>query len=288
MAEHKKHPVLDLKKRDRDQIMIHGVLVFLGTAFLSLMGVRKIASIGCYTPSASVSVQYFLALFFIATLLLLLTLKVTKKSALFEILFTIAILSGAWFLADIFLPEGLALIVGSGVILLRFIWKAVLPMNISLAVGIAGISASVGSGLSPNGLLIILTVLVFYDILAVYSTKHMVRMFRDLVSRGVVFAFALTPFRRDVLLGKTKDMQNDPVSMLLGTGDVALPMMFAVSAAGFRMEYGIAASLGATVGFIIMFKLFLGQRRRKPMPALPPIALGTVIFYLISILVFPV
>lgn len=280
MAE--KHPILKLAPNQRREILWHGIWVFIGTAMLSLMGVNQLEPLSSYQPSNAISVPYFLVVFFLATLALLFALRVTKKSAVFEILFTIAILSGAWFIADIFLPETWALIVGSLVIVLRFVWKSVLSMNVTLAIGIAGISAAIGSGLSPNGVLIILTVLVFYDIVAVYKTRHMVRMFRDLVARGVLFAFALTPLHRKNLLAKTDAPKNE--ALLLGTGDVALPMMLAVSAARVNMLHGLAVVIGAAAGFALMFTLFLKQDRRRPMPALPPIALGSVVAYLFSLI----
>lgn len=277
-----KHPVLKLAEHHRREILWHGILVFLATAVLALIGVERIGPLQGYQPSNAISVPYFLVVFFLATLALLFALRLTKRSAIFEVLFTIAVLSGAWFIADIFLSETWALVVGSLVILLRFTWKNVLTMNLTLAIGIAGISAAIGSGLSPNGVLIILTVLAFYDIVAVYKTRHMVRMFRDLVSRGILFAFALTPLHRKQLLAKVDAPGGG--ALLLGTGDVALPMVLAVSAARTHMAHGIAVVLGASAGFALMYLLFLRQDKRRPMPALPPIALGAILFYFASLI----
>jgi len=276
-----KHPVLKLAPHQRREILWHGVFVFMGTGALALVGVGRLDPLSGYQPSNAISVPYFLVVFFLTTLALMFALRITKRSAVFEILFTIAILSGAWFIADIFFRETLALLIGSLVILLRFVWRSVFSMNLTLAIGISGISAAIGSGLSPNGILIVLTVLVFYDIVAVYKTGHMVRMFRDLVSRGILFAFALTPLHSRNLLAKTDEPSNE--ALLLGTGDVALPMMLAVSAARVNMAHGIAVILGASAGFALMYYLFLRQDKRRAMPALPPIALGSVLFYLASL-----
>lgn len=286
MPEAEKHPVHALSKRERNEVLAHGVLVFAATSAMALAAASR-AGPSAYAPSPALTVPYFLVLFFLATAFLLFFLRASKKGGAFELLFTIAILSGAWFLADLVLPEGPALLAGSAVILLRFTWKSALVQNATLAVGVAGIAAALGSGLSPNGLLIVLTVLVFYDIVAVYKTRHMVRMFRDLVSRGVLFAFSLVPLRKRPLLAPVSGPSADPSALLLGTGDVALPVMFAVSAAQARPVHGIMAAAGAALGFVLMFRLFTAQARRAPMPALPPIALGAVLGYFLSILLFP-
>jgi presenilin-like A22 family membrane protease len=265
-------------------ILFHGLLSFAVTSALALgavatMTVRGLAS---YEPSPAISAPYFLVLFFMATLALLFALRITKSGAIFAILFTVAMVSGAWFLADIFLPGSLALIVGSAVILARFRWKKVLILNATMAIGIAGISASVATDLSLNAVLVILTVLAFYDIVAVYATKHMVTMFRELAARGSVFAFVLTPLEPKALLGPVPEAGER--ALFLGTGDVALPVMLAVTAAGGGLARGIGVAFGAMAGFCLMFYLFHRQGRRRPMPALPPIALGSVLGYLLSLL----
>ncbi len=270
---------------DRRAILIHGLLIFAGTFTMTLLAVRGTALAGGYVPSAPISVPYFLTLFFLGTLALLVALRITKRGVIFEILFTIAMLSGAWFLADIFLPEPWALLAGSALILARFRWKRVLVANAVMVVGIAGIAASIAPALAVNAILIVFTVLAFYDIVAVYSTKHMVTMFRDLASRGVILAFVLTPGCH--LLGEAADPKLQGRMMVLGTGDVALPAMLAASAFRINPAHGIAAALGAMAGFLLMFFLFTHQGRRRPMPALPPIALGSIVFYLGSLLIFP-
>lgn len=280
-----RHPVTVLSPSERHSILIHGILVFLCTGFLSVFAVSRLEPGQGYVPSESVSVPYFLAIFFIMTLALLAGLRIAKKGIVFEIFFTIAILSGAWFIADIFFTGSLPLLVGSAIILMRFAWKSVLSQNLTLIFGIAGISLAIGTDLSANAVLIVLTVLVFYDIVAVYKTRHMVRMFRDLVARGVLFAFALTPLKwRHLKASPTGEKA--PSAMLLGTGDVALPAMLAVSAASTHLAHGIAVILGAAAGFALMYLLFLKQKKKHPMPALPPIALGSILAYFISIFIF--
>lgn len=290
MSDLEPQPIAVMPKGEQRSILYHGLLVFAFTGALTIMAAAKTGAAGGYVPSDAVAVPYMLTVIFLATLLLILALKTIKRPAVFEILFTLAMLSGAWFLADMYLPPGLALVAGSLVILLRFVWKSVLAMNLSLIAGIAGVSASIAAGLSPNAVVILLTVLSFYDIVAVYRTRHMVRMFRDLTSRGVVFAFVLTPFRFRDLAAPVVGERASKQGMLLGTGDIALPAMLAAAAFRVGPVPAVASFAGAMAGFAAMYMLYLSQPsvsggKRAPMPALPPIALGAVLGYLLSLFI---
>lgn len=288
------HPIAVLPKGEQASILLHGLATFAFVGGLALLAVSKAGLTGGYVPSAAISVPYLLSVLIFSTLLLLLALKTIKKPAVFEAMFTIAMLSGAWFIADIYLTPGTALVAGSAVILIRFVWKSALAMNFSLAVGIAGIAAGIAADLSPNAVLILLTVLSFYDIVAVYRTKHMVKMFRELSLRGVVFAFLLTPLRLGDLLTPAASGP-ERRGMLLGTGDVAVPVMLAAAALREGTLPAVASLSGAAAGFAVMYMLFLAQPpagggsasggKRAPMPALPPIALGSILAYFLSLLI---
>jgi presenilin-like A22 family membrane protease len=285
MSDAQPHPLAALPKGVQKEVLMHGGLVFVATSILTIAAASVNARAGGFAPSEAVSVPYFLLLFFLATALIVLTLRSVRRPAFFEALFAAATAAGAWFAADAFLPPGAALVAGSLVIVLRYVWKSVLMVNLALAVGIAGIAAAVGADLSTSSAVIILAVLSFYDIFAVYGTGHMVRMFRGLASHGVIAAFLLTPLRAADLLSRLPAASGR--AMLLGSGDVALPLILAAAAARTGPVQAAAAALGAVAGFGMMVLLFLGQERCRPMPALPPIAFGSVAFYLLSLVIFP-
>lgn len=275
------HPIAVLPKGEQRSILWHGILAFAVTGGLAVAAAQRAGLTGGYAPSAAVSAPYMLTVVLLGTLLLIAALKSIRKPALFQALFTFAMLSGAWFIADIYLRSDLALIVGSAVILVRFVWKSVLAMNLSLAVGVAGIAAAIAADVTVNAVLILLAALSFYDIVAVYRTRHMVKMFRALTSHGVVLAFVLTPLRLRELLGI--GTHASVRGMFLGTGDVALPAMLAAAALRVSPVSAVAVLAGASAGFALMFMLFLAQAKRAPMPALPPIALGAILGYFLSL-----
>ena len=282
MTDH--HPVAVLPRGEQWSILAHGLLVFFVTGGFALAAGARAIVRGGYVPSAAVSVPYVLALLLFSTALLILALRAFKNPLVFEALFALSMLAGAWFLADLYLSPGLALLAGSAVILSRFLWKSVLMANAALVIGIAGISASLALKMSPLAMLALLTVLSFYDIVAVYRTKHMVKMFRDLSSHGVIFAFTLTPLTARALFSTAPAEQR---GMLLGTGDVAVPVMLALSALRNGPVQAVATLAGAALGYAFMFMLFLAQPRRAPIPALPPIALGAILAYIVSFVIFP-
>ena len=70
--------------------------------------------------------------------------------------------------------------------------------------------------------------------------------------------------------------------MILGSGDVGLPLVLVSSVALISIKQGIIISLFALGGLFLTHLMFVNQKARKPMAALPPIATLTVIGYLIS------
>lgn len=273
-----------MPRGEQRSILLHGLIVFALTGGLAVWAAARARLPEEASEPGAVSTAAFLTAFFLMTLFLLAMLKAVKRPAVFEALLTVALLTGGWTVFAAFLPSALALALAAAVVLLRTAWKSVLGSNLSLGVGIAGIAAAVGADLSISAALVVLTMLAFYDIVAVYLTKHMVTMFRELSARGVILAFILPRLRPADLFAPAAGAGSSPSAMLLGTGDVALPAVLAVAALRSGTIPALGAIAGAMAGFALLFFLFLGQPRRRPVPALPPIALGAVAGYGLSLL----
>jgi presenilin-like A22 family membrane protease len=277
---------------EKTGIFLHGLAVFVVTLGLAVLAARVVGAQGGYAPDDFIAVPYFLALFLIATLGLILVLKLSKTGWPLQILFVLAVLLGAVALFDVFLPPPWGFLAGALAALMYYRRHSVLTANLGLALALSGLAGVVASGLRPTAVVVIFTVLAFYDIVAVYVTGHMVRMFRGLSERGVQMAFVLVPpFAK--ASGDKSPLMKAPgdgtigKAFYLGTGDVALPAILAASAVRQGLIHGLAAALGALVGYVLLIWLFFGQGRRRPMPALPPIAFGCIGFYLISLLIWP-
>ncbi len=277
-------PAIVLPKGERVSILVHGLLIFGGVGAMALGATSKTASLGGAVLSQAVSVPYLLAAFLLIVSIPSLALKVSRNPAVFRGLFALLIFMGSWSIAGTYLPPAPALLVAAAITLLHAFWKTAMAANASLAIGTAGIAAGIAKVFSPDALLFLLTALSFYDILAVYRTGHMVRMFRELRSLGAVLAFLLTPLRFSDLTTPAASRPERP-GMLLGVGDVFMPVALACAALRQGFLPAVAAVSGAAAGFAATYLLYLAQPKRAPMPALPPIALGAIIAYAVSLLI---
>lgn len=162
----------------------------------------------------------------------------------------------------------------------------VLFHNLGIIFGIAGVAAVFGLSISTQLGLIFLIALSIYDILAVYVTKHMVTLAKNMVESGAIFGF-LVPFEFEGFLynklqAKAKVGEN---FMILGSGDIGLPLIFVSTLVKISLMSAILTSIFSILGLFITHLIFMNQTNRKPMAALPPIATMTIIGYLISLLI---
>lgn len=231
------------------------------------------------------SVLDFLLSFFLATIIILILLRLFKRSVIaFEIIFAFTVFVGSLIVFETFFDELVAFLLAILVAAVRFLIPRVWIQNAVIIISVAGISAWLGLSFSLLAILVILLILSIYDVIAVYKTKHMVSMFRDLMEKGVYFS-TIVPERTEQLSHNLTEVQPEKGFLFLGTGDTAIPLMFAVSALPFKLISSLAIMIGALLGIFAMHLLFISQKERRPMPALPPIALGSIIGFLVSLII---
>lgn len=164
--------------------------------------------------------------------------------------------------------------------------NSVLLHNLGIILGIGGIGAVFGLSISIEFGILLLIVLSLYDIIAVYVTKHMVTMARSMIESGAVFGFLIPLKFRGFLYGREEAKAGIGENfMVLGSGDIALPLIFAASLVRVSMISAVIVATFSLLGLFITHILFLNQEKRRAMAALPPIATMTIIGYLISFLV---
>ncbi len=257
--------------------------ISIGTS-LSLYKKLSATNILTESPSSIYSVFQFVIMFAVATLLLYIILKYYKKAWVIQALFYLAIIEGlfvfsyAYFEWPYFIYM-MVFLLGS-----LFIYKNVLAHNVIIIFVITAIASIFGLNFEPNSVVVILILLAIYDYWAVYKTKHMVTMFKQIAEKKIHFAIII-PHDLKGLFKKIKDVHPSVDFMFLGTGDIALPAILVVSALKVSVSASLWTILGAMGGFILLFILFTGQVKRKPMPGLPPIVLGTILGYLVSFIV---
>lgn len=135
--------------------------------------------------------------------------------------------------------------------------------NASSVIAVAGAGALIGITLGIFPILIFMVVLAVYDLIAVFKTKHMVTLAKSIVKKNLSFTYALP----------TKEHTFE-----LGTGDMVIPLTFAVSvlaatkvAVSFPYYWipPVAILLASLIGLLWTID-YVSKRVGKALPALPP------------------
>jgi presenilin-like A22 family membrane protease len=197
---------------------------------------------------------------------------------------SIIIFSGTQIIISVFAPYPWNLIGGLIVLLIFLLIKNVLVHDLGIILALAGVGAVLGSSITPSFAIIALIILSFYDIIAVYKTHHMVRMAEGMVQTGAIFGFIIPSELKSFTVKRSEaKTQIGEQFMVLGSGDIGLPIIFIASLMRQSLGEAIIVALFALIGVSLTHFLFVNQRKRQAMAALPPIATSMLIGYLISL-----
>ncbi len=245
-----------------------------------------------------VSIFSFLIYFLIVTLIILAFLKISKRGSgvLLQIFFVLAIFSGLDILFSTFLLEPWATFLAAGLVMIRFIYPTVLLHNLVVVGGLAGVGGLLGITLFPRDVIILLIILAVYDVIAVYKTKHMVKMAKVMIEKRVILGIII-PEKILGLKASMRDVEQDKIPvrrilrpgkmgqfMILGGGDLVLPLLLIASVVNQNIWQGIIVLIFALLGLLTMHLIFI-KLKSRPMPALPPLALFSILGYLVSLLI---
>lgn len=136
----------------------------------------------------------------------------------------------------------------------------------------AGAGAVFGFSFTFIASLIFLFLMAIYDYIAVFRTKHMVSMAREIIKQDMSFT----------ITAKEKLPTGRETRLDLGTGDLALPIMAEVSAYQIHPLFSLAMMGGAVAG--VTFVLVYAWRKKVFLPAIPFIFSGIIVSLLASIL----
>ncbi len=200
---------------------------------------------------------------------------------LFTLFFFLVVFAGSELVGAAFLPFPDDAFFALGVIALLLALPAVLTHDLAVGLGLAGVAAALGLSLTPSIALIILVLFSLYDIIAVYRTRHMVRMARTMLASGVVFGFIIPSRWRDFFAG-SRSAEPGERFMILGSGDIGLPLVFAASIIPVSPASAVVVAVSAVIGLFTTHLLFTNQYRRRAMAALPPIVTWCAIGYLVA------
>jgi len=267
------------------------ISIFLFCTALGLyVGWSAIPQVGETNPLTGTSVNnplgalYFLAIILVGTVMLLIILKFYKGDLLFRILEVYVIFIGSMMVWQFVLfdllkdipsvnePEYLAalLAVSAFTVAIRFLRRTFAVTNVTLAIAIAGTGGALGAYMGFLPALLLVLALGTYDIIAVFGTKHMITLADQSRLRKMPVMFE-TP-SKGIKTGPRKGVPEEEDILGLGTGDIAIPLIFFVGI--LRTFNSWAPVLGAVIGAMAGLWLtiyYVTQVKRTALPALPPI-----------------
>ena len=274
------------------KIFIFEAFLFLLTLSFGIVNALRLKTL-LKIKEASISpvsfwqfIIYFILATSIILLIILLGNKFKKgKIILFKGIFVFAIIFGGLVSLSLWIPDIFALIL---MVILVFIWlqkPIVLVHNLAIILGIAGIS-TLGFSFSPENMILILIVFSAYDYIAVFKTKHMVKMAKEMIEAQAILGFIL-PQKISDFLANLKEVrlpaeQVGGKFLILGGGDVAFPLIFCVSLISSGILNSLIVAFYAFLGLFVNFLIFINQKARKPIPALPLIALFSIIGFFVT------
>lgn len=219
-----------------------------------------------------------------AAIFSLVILKFKRVGAVFfKFLLALVVFSGSQLIFGSFVSSPWDLLPALTLVLIFIFIRNVLVHNVGMMLGIAGVSSMLGITISPLTAVALLGILSFYDILAVYWTKHMVYLAKGMMESGAIFGFIIPFELRDVFYHSHEAKHKiGEKFMILGSGDIGLPLVLASSVAFVSIGQALIICLFALMGLFVTHLIFINQSGRRPMAALPPIATLTIIGYLIS------
>jgi presenilin-like A22 family membrane protease len=201
----------------------------------------------------------------------------------FRFFLTIVIFAGTQAILALWLSPLISTL--AAVLLLGLFWffNNVFLQDLIMVLTFAGIGAILGISLAPETVILILVILSFYDIIAVYKTRHMVKLAEAMMQSRAIFGFVI-PSSFEGFRERMIRVSPGEQFMILGSGDVILPLLLSASLVRNSVAQSVIIAAFSMLGLFLMHLIFTNQKARRPMAALPPIALAAIIGYLVSLL----
>ncbi|MCP6718408.1 MAG: presenilin family intramembrane aspartyl protease [Patescibacteria group bacterium] len=236
-------------------------------------------------PVPKFSFIQFIVYFILATSLIFVFVRYLKfkkqKGIIFKALFITSVFWGGSLLLSIWIGDLFSLITMLVLIVWWLKWPSVFIQDVCMIMAMAGAGSVLGLTFMPQTVAILLVIFSVYDIIAVYKTKHMVEMAKEMIESRAILGFVIPPSLKD-FKQSLAEVKPGGKFMVLGGGDVVFPLLFCSSLVSSGIVNSLIVALFSLIGLLASFLFFAFQKEHKPIPALPPIALFSIIGYLIT------
>jgi len=176
---------------------------------------------------------------------------------------------------------------------LLIIWRKLRPSifsnNITIIFSISGVGALLGASLGVLPAMIFVLLVSIYDFISVFITKHMVFMAKAIVKQPTIFTVSVpSVFGLKKVKSKVRAKLVRARVFNLGTGDIVLPLIFIVSLlTSFGFKYAMFSLIGVTIALVLLlnWRISSTDKKSRPLPAMPFLALGLFGGFWIALLV---
>lgn len=252
-------------------------LIFLAIQLIGLIIAQNIYTQGytqaLFTENINDAINgiYLFGMIIITTIIFLLIVKFKRTKKLLWGVEMLAIFSTSLIVFSSFFPTSylIALILTTVIFILRYSQvKNITTRSLAAGIAIMGAGAYIGTSIGMIPLVIFVTILSLYDIIAVFFTKHMIQIGKESTQNNYAFTIAIP----------TKKHHFE-----IGNGDLVIPLALASSiiTSGPFTNNWIISGLIILMSYLgITISLQFVSKYKTPMPALPP----QVMLMLITIL----
>jgi len=261
--------------------------LYIGNEYLSLIEVG-LAQPVFESPERIENTLFLVSYILVSTFFIILIIK--YKKILLRVVEVVVIFFALLFTLDFLFPImifyiPLSLLLALVLIIWRFKRPSFLNQNLIIALSIPSVGAIIGASLGIIPSLLLLVLLSVYDFISVFITKHMIYMAKEMIKTPSAFSLAFPhKFKKPVLfkVGKKKVRKKFHVFQL-GSGDLAIPLMFSVSVlSSFSLNHALFTIFGSAIMLTLI--IYFATKKPKALPAIPLISAGTLTGFLISLI----
>ncbi len=265
------------------EVILFGSTLALGI-FVSVKYLAFLSTAELLQPS-SITIGDLVSLVIILGLVWLLSRLPRFAAGMFWVFLSLIIFSGTQIAALSFVSFPWDIMIALGVLLIFILVRIVIVHDLAIILAVAGMGAMIGLEITPSVAIIACILLSFYDIIAVYKTRHMVRMAEGMIRSGAIFGFII-PASFGSFFARSRETQAriGRDFTILGSGDIGLPIVFVSSLVRQSVSEAVITAAFVLIGLLITHIIFVSQKKRQPMAALPPIATMTILGYVVSLL----
>ena len=179
-----------------------------------------------------------------------------------------------WFALTIafstFVVQELSIVIALVITIFKVLRPNIVVHNFAEIFIYGGLAAVFSQSLSIFSVSILLIIISIYDMIAVWKTKHMIKLAK-FQTKAKLFAGFLVPYK----------YKKEIKTAILGGGDIGFPLLFA---AAVLKVFGLKALIIPLTTSLLLVLLFIFGKHNKFYPAMPFLSIGCFLGYTLVLL----